>query len=153
MQTGKVIVLGVLGYFGYKVFAKKNALDQLRFFVHKVSLRFSILTPVLDIVIQIQNPTAEPITVNSIVGDLFINDHYVANISSYQLTKINGVSATYFPVSARLSIGGIINEGADIVKAITSGGINSIINSKIRFKGYVYAERLRAPLDITYKVL
>lgn len=147
------IVLGLGAYLAIKLFAKKAAADKLSYFVQKVSLRFSGITPVLEIIIGVQNPTNTTINLGSIAGDLYINDNYVANIFSYQLVPIAARSATLYPISARLSLSGLIGEGKDIVEAISTGQYNTLLNQSLKFKGYVNAEGVTMPLQFSYKVL
>lgn len=149
----KYLLIGLAAYLGAKVFAKKNAAERLNYFVQKVSLRFSGFTPILDVVLAIQNPTGTTLNVGSIVGDLYINDNYVANISGYQLTQIKPMGATLFPLSARLSIAGVIGEAKDIIDALMIGNTNVLLSQTLRFNGNVYAEGLTMPLKFTYKVL
>lgn len=149
----KYLLLGVAAYLGVKLFAKKNAASHLNYYVQKVSIRFSGYTPILDVILAIQNPTGTALSVGSIVGDLFINDNYVANISGFQLTQIKPMAATLFPLSARLSISGLIGEAKDIINALMVGNTNVLLNQTLKFNGNVYAEGVTMPLKFSYKVL
>lgn len=149
----KYLLVGLATYVGIRFFSKKIAAEKLNYFVQKVSLRFSGFTPILDVVLAIQNPTGTVLNVGSIVGELFVNDNYIANISGYQLTQIKPMGATLFPLSARLSISGLIGEAKDIVDAISTGNTNILLNQSLRFNGNVYAEGVTMPLKFTYKVL
>lgn len=101
----------------------------------------------------IQNPTGESLNVGSIVGDLSINGNYAANISGFQLTTIKAMSATLYPLAARLSVSGLFGEVQDIINAISQGNVNALLNQTISFKGHVYAEGVTLPLSFSYKVL
>lgn len=152
-STTNILFFSFLGYFGYKMLAKSGAAKALQFFVQKVSLRFSGITPVIDFVIGIQNPTNETLRIGSIVGELYINGNYAANISGFQLTTIQPVGVSYFPISARLSLSGVAMQIVDIVNGVSSDGISALANQTLRFKGTVYAEGVNIPLDFQYKVL
>lgn len=153
MKPASLLVFAFLGYFGIKTFAKSGAAKNLQFFVQKVSLSFSGITPILNVMFGIQNPSSENLRIGSIVGSLYINGNYAANISGYQLTDIRGFATTYFPVSARLSLYGVVQEVKSIVDAISSGSLNALLNQQLRFKGVVNAEGFNVPLDFTYNVL
>lgn len=153
MKPANILLLSVLAYFGVKAIAKKGAADKLQYFVQKVSVRISGFTPILDIVLGIQNPTNEALRIGSIVGDLSINGHYVAAISGYQLTDIKARSVSFFPISARLSLSGVVSQVADIVNAVSSGSTQSLFNQALGFRGYVNAEGVTFPLNFEYKVL
>lgn len=149
----KYLLIGLAAYVGIRIFSKKTAAERLNYYVQKVSLRFSGFTPILDVILAIQNPTGTTLNVGSIVGDLYINDNYVANISGFQLTQIKPMAATLFPLSARLSISGVIGEAKDIIDALMVGNANVLLNQTLKFNGNVYAEGLTMPLKFTYKVL
>lgn len=147
------LLIGLFAWAGIKLIGKKNAAERLQYFVQKVSFRLDGLTPVIDIICAVQNPTGETLTLGSIVGDVYIDSVIVAGVTSYQLTRIKGMSITYLPISARLSISGVISEAGALIDAIKSGGTSAIINKNVRFKGTVNAEGISLPLDFTYKVL
>ena len=107
--------MGLAAFIGYQFINKANAAKRLNYFVQKVSLRFSGLTPIIDIVVGIQNPTNSTIKVGSILGELYINDNFVGTVSGFQLTSIKGLATTYFPISARLSTGGLVSEILSII--------------------------------------
>lgn len=149
----KFLLLGLAAFVGFKFFAKKVAAEKLNYFVQKVSIRFSGFTPILDIIIGMQNPTGTTLNVGSIVGELYVNDTYIANVSGFQITQIAPMGTTLFPLSARLSVAGLIGEGKEIVDAILTGNTNALFNQVLRFNGNVYAEGVTMPLKFSYKVL
>lgn len=153
MRTANILLVGALAYFGINFLQKGRAAQMLSFIVQRVSFRFSGIVPVIDIVVGIQNPTGQNLNVGSIAGELYLNNAFIANISGFQLTRIKANSVAYFPISARLSISGLIGEGVDIVKAIQQGGFSQIFNQTIMFKGVVNAEGVSLPLNFQYKVL
>lgn len=154
VKKSSVLLIGILAYFGIKAFAKKSAAEKLQFFVSKVSVRLSGITPIVDIILSIQNPTSETLRVGSIYGQLYLNGNYVANINGTQLTDVKGFGVSSFPISARLSVTGVISEIVDIIQAlINNPSLSALSNQTLGFKGYVGAEGLTVPLNFTYKVL
>lgn len=147
------LLIGLAAFVAYNVFRKKSAAEKLSYYVAKVSISFSGLTPILNVTLGIQNPTGTTLNIGSIVGDLFINGNYVANIAGYQLTQIKPTSNTLYPISARLSISGLFGEVQDIIDAISKGNYNALLSQNLSFKGNVYAEGITMPLKFTYKVL
>lgn len=154
MKPAKILLFAGLAFLGIKYFGKSSAASKLQFFVSKVSIRFAGITPVLDIILGIQNPTGSALRIGSIIGDLYINGNLAAQISGFQLTDIKALGVTYFPISARLSVSGVAFQIIDIIKNISSGaGLNSLLNQTLGFKGYVNAEGLTIPLNFNYKVV
>ena len=153
MKPAQLIIFGALAFFGIKAFSKASAAGKLQFFVSKVALRFSGLTPILDFILGIQNPTNETLRVGSIVGQLFINGDFCANISGYQLTDVKNYATSYFPISARLSTSGLITQVVQIVEGVIDNGVNSLANQVLTFRGTVNAEGVSVPLNFNYKVL
>lgn len=129
------------------------AADKLNYFVQKVTVTFSGFTPIVNVILAIQNPTGESLNIGSIVGDLYINDNYAANISGFQMTTIKPSTVTLFPLAARLSLSGLYGEVKDIINALSTGNVNVLINQTLKFKGRVYAEGVSIPLSFSYKVL
>lgn len=153
MKGAKILLVGLAAFVGYKLFSKKGAAESLQFFVSKVAVRFSGITPIIDVTLGIHNPTNETLNVGSIAGELYINNNFAANIYGYQAVTIKSLGVSYFPISARLSLSGVASEIMDIINAITSGGFASLINQTLTFKGKVYAEGITFPLNFNYKVL
>lgn len=153
-KPAKLLLFGAIGFLAYSFIAKKNAASRLQFYVSKVALRFSGITPILDIILAVQNPTQQNLKVGSILGELYINGNYAANISGFQLTDIKSFGVSYFPISARLSISGVVSQIIDIINGLSSGaGIQSLANQVLTFKGTVNAEGVSVPLNFNYKVL
>lgn len=150
----QIAIFATLAFLGIKLFSKTGAANKLQFFVSKVAVRFSGITPILDIILGVQNPTNETLRIGSIIGDLYINGDFAANVSGFQLTDIKGLGVSYFPISARLSVSGVVSQVLSIINSISSGGgIQSLINQTISFKGYVNAEGLTIPLNFQYKIV
>jgi hypothetical protein len=152
MKATNAILIGLSAFIAVKLFGKTRAADKLDFFPKKVSLRLEFLTPVLDFIVGIQNPTNQDFTVSSIVGQLFINKSFVANVSGYQHTVIRSLSEAEFPISARLSLSGASAEISTIINSITTAGLSTLRNATATFKGTVTAEGFTIPLQFTYKL-
>jgi hypothetical protein len=154
VKPASVLIYGLLAYFGFKAINKASAAKKLQFFVSKVSIRFSGITPILDVVLGINNPTGETLRIGGIAGDLSINGAYVGAIFGYQITDVKSLATSYYPISARLSLSGVVTQAAEIIEAIINGdGINALFNQTIGFKGNVNAEGFTIPLNFSYKVL
>lgn len=149
----KVVLIGIASFLGATMFLKILAAKRLNYFVQKVSFRFEGINPVMSIILGVQNPTRETITVGSIFGNLYINNNFVGTVYGFVPTTISGLSLTSFPISARLSLTGLLGEVKDIVTLITNGTFSAILNQVVSFKGSVNAEGLNMPLNFDYKVL
>lgn len=125
-------------------FIGRSALQQrLSFRLSGVKLRGSVLQPVLDIAIAVQNPTRQRATLRSIVADLTIDGKFIANVSFFGSTVIAPVSETPVSISARPSLTGAFSSVADILTR--EGGQKAVA----LLKGSANIDGITYPIEIT----
>ena len=149
----KYLLIGAAAFVGFTFLQKSQAANRLNFFVQKVNLRFEGLTPVMEILLGVQNPTNQVLYVRSILGDMYIDGSYVANVYGWQQVAIQPYRVTSLPIAARLSLTGLAGQVKDIVTQILQGTFSAILNKTVSFKGHVTAEGVSIPLVFDYKVL
>jgi LEA14-like dessication related protein len=105
----------------------------------------SIIQPNIIITIGVQNPTNNPVTINSIVGTLNYQGQNFANFSSFERTTIKANSETLINITAIPNFTGVVTilkevilnkqKGA-IINMKATANINNIafpINSSFQF--------------------
>lgn len=137
----------IAGLFVIPKLLKGSAISTLRYILTGINFKFSGLIPYITLTIAVQNTSNQAITINSISGDLFINGEKTAAISNFQKFVIEGNSEQDITITARLDLTEIISQVIDIF----SGRIKA--SADIRFSGYVNAENLQLPIDLTYKLI
>ncbi len=110
-KSAYIIGGGVLGYLGWFLWRKYNAIKNLIFaFGNVSSLDLVGTTPVLTFTIIAQNTSTTDIQVNSFAGNLYANNLLVGNVSNFTPVIIAANSNTAIPVQAQLGLIGIVND-------------------------------------------
>ncbi len=101
-----LLAIGLIGA-GVIVLSKlqtKDTADRLHFILNKISADFqTAFTVQVNIDIGIQNATSSSFVIKSMSGDLYVNDHYVGNVSNFTATQIAANSETAYRVSVQLN--------------------------------------------------
>lgn len=121
---------------------------RLNFFIAKLVPRFQGLTPVLDIYVGIMNPTGGTFSINSIAGDVYANNDFIGNLSSFTLTTIKPNSQTVFIATLRMSLIGIVSE---VWNAVSAG--LSTVTFTLKFQGTVNVNGVPVPAVMSYKII
>lgn len=117
--------------------------SRLSFRLLGVKLRGSILQPVLDISLGVQNPTRQRATLRSIVADLTIDGKFIANVSFFGETVIKPIGETPVSISARPSLTGAFSSVADILTR--EGGTKAVA----LLKGSANIDGITYPVEIS----
>lgn len=141
MKANPIVVVG-LGYLLLQVANKAYGAKQLNYFIAKVSWTF----PTLFITIGVQNPSSADFTIRSFTGTLFANDDEVANVSSFNLTRIKSNAQTFFVVAVRLSL---LETGMHLWEILNGAGG---ISQTLKLTGTVNVENVPVPVSLTYKL-
>lgn len=125
---------------------KGGALGTLNFFPDKVrSISFDGLTPVMTIGLGVQNTSNQSFTIRSLAGNLYANNYYIGNVSSFTLRTIAPNSQQVIFITARLQLIGIVN---DILNAFE----NRNFAQTIEIKAMANVDNLQIPININYKI-
>jgi LEA14-like dessication related protein len=142
-----IVALVGVGLYALSTFQKANAVQSMNLLITSVNPTFSGITPILDINILVQNPSDKSFVIHSMVGSVYVNDDYVANVSTFNQVTINPHAETVITLKARLSLAGLLDEIIDIING-TSG-----LQAVIRFTGKVNIDDLTIPVDIDHKII
>ena len=102
----------------------------------------SILSPTINLEIAVQNPTNQRIVVKSISGTVYVNDKYLANVSSFGDQVIAGNSESILKLTARPSGLGVFQS----VRELLSTPIGQI---QVRFSGSANVDGINVPIEET----
>lgn len=86
----------------------------------------TVLQPQIEISVLAQNPTNNRATLRSLSGQLFLNDKFIANISSFQPQTIEPNSETAIRINARPSVVGIFSTIKNVLTNKTGTNVVSI---------------------------
>lgn len=100
------------------------------------------MTPVFVLNVAIQNPSNTSFTITSLAGNLYANDEYVGNVSSFVTATVGPSKEIVYPLNIVLSL---LGATSDLVKIFSGGGVTQMI----LFEGTVNANGIAA--DITLK--
>lgn len=140
-----VVPAGLLLYKGAAVVYNAT---RLNFFIAKLVPRFQGLTPVLDIYIGVQNPTGGTFEINSITGNVYVDENFLGNLSSFTLIQIKPNAQTVFVATLRLSLIGVVQE---VWNAIQTG--LSTVSFTLKFNGTVNVNGVPVPAILSYKII
>lgn len=102
---------------------------RIEFILRGVSVRGSVLQPLINLDVIIQNPTAQRATLRSITGQMLVNGRFVANISFFGTTIIQPTGETIVSINARPSITGAFSAVRDILTGQSGSNIVSVVGS------------------------
>lgn len=112
------------------------------FLLRSVKPSGTILQPTVTVEIAVQNPTNQRITLKSISGSVFVNDKYLANVSSFGDQVITGNSESIVKVTARPSVLGVFQS----VRGLLTQPIGTI---QVRFSGTANVDGINIPIEET----
>jgi LEA14-like dessication related protein len=112
------------------------------FLLRSVKPSGTILQPTVTVEIAVQNPTNQRITLKSISGSVFVNDKYLANVSSFGDQVITGNSESIVKVTARPSGVGVFQS----IRQLLTQPIGTI---QVRFSGSANVDGINIPIEET----
>lgn len=95
---------------------------------------------------RIQNPNTDAVIIRSIVGDLYVNNNKVGNVSSFDVVQVNGNAETYITLKVQVKI---INTLVEWYKMFN----NKKLKITARFVGTMNMNNQVVPLDVIYAIL
>lgn len=144
----KKILLG-LGVAGLLLVMKKA-----KQYYNKLQVRFAgftidelILTgnTTITFSLDIYNPTPVDLTVNSLMGDVYVNNHYVGVLSNNNNQVITAYSASRMQATMTVSTAKLASSLVNLLRSNTS-------NVTIRYNGNIVVAGVNLPLNITTNV-
>ena len=146
MKGSNILLAGGAGLLLYSLFAKGTALARLTFYPKGVTgLRFDGITPVLSLALIVQNTSNQNIVLRSFAGDVWANDYYIGNVSTFNAVSIAPNSEVLLTLNLRLSLIGV---ATDIVNAF----LKRSASQELVLDATANADKYQLPVKIKYKV-
>lgn len=142
-----ILLITIIGLGAWLILGKKQAIENLQFYIANVSASMDGFTPVITLNVAIQNASNEAFTINSIVGTLKSNGYSIGTVSSFASVPIAAAAESVYPVQVRLSAIGIAMDAYNQI--IQHLGVSQTLT----FDGTINAGGIIAPLNISYKVV
>lgn len=120
--------------------ARYSFSQKATFLLRSVKPSGTILQPTVTVEIAVQNPTNQRIVLKSISGSIYVNDKYLANVSSFGDQVISGNSESIVKVTARPSGLGVFQS----VKELLTQPIGTI---QVRFSGSANVDGINIPIE------
>ena len=147
-MSNKKLLLG-LGVAGLLLVMKKA-----KQYYNKLQVRFAgftidelILTgnTTITFSLDIYNPTPVDLTVNSLMGDVYVNNHYVGVLSNNNNQVITAYSASRMQAIMTVSTAKLASSLVNLLRSNTN-------NVTIRYSGNIVVAGFNLPLNITTNV-
>lgn len=147
MRPVTALALSFVGILIFHKLSKASTASRLNFIIQSVKISFQGLTPVIELLIGVQNPTNDFFTIKSLSGNVDVNGNAAGNVSMFTSTTISANSQTSLPLTIRLSIAEIADQIIEIIR----GGAG--VAAKIHLDGTINVDGTLLPLDLTYKII
>lgn len=147
MNKKVLLGLGVAGLLLVMAKKGKQYYDKLQVKFAGFSIDELLLTgnTTVTFSMDIYNPTPVDLTVNSLIGDVYLNNHYVGVLSNNNEQVIAAYSASRMQATMSVSTGRL---AASLVKLLQS----KATNVTIRYNGNIVVAGVSLPLNITTNV-
>ncbi len=130
----------------YSLFRKGAALGTLNFYPGTVKdIEFDNSVPVMTLGLVVQNTSNQYFNLNSIAGNVYANDKYVGNVSSFIVQHIPANSQTTIFLNLRMNLIGIVT---DIINAFTTHNTSQVL----KLEATANIDTLQVPVNISYTV-
>jgi len=143
MKKGLIYILG--GAAALFLLTRKSLSKKLVFQLKDVGTSGKWFAPVLVIKFRILNPSNQSAVVNSVAGELFMNNDLVTNISTFTKQKIGAKSESTLTLEAKP---GLTDVFSTLIKVIS----NKKKNYTFKFVGNANIDGLIVPIAETYKI-
>ena len=114
--------------------------QKANFLLQSVRPGGTLLAPVINIQLLVQNPTNQEIVIKSIVGTLTVGGKFLANISCFGDQKILGNSQSLLNITARPSAIGVFNTLRQLITQPIPG-------TQIVFSGTANVDGINVPVE------
>jgi len=134
-----IIPVLVIGYIAYRKYLLSQSISV--FFKGLDLGNMSLMSPTINLQVQVNNPTTTTSEIQNITGDLMVNGALVGYVRGITAIKINhGANIITIPVT--LSYLGI----SDFIRKFNTSGFN------LNFKGKMIVDYIPLPLNFDYAV-
>jgi LEA14-like dessication related protein len=134
-------ILWILGGAAALYFLARYSFSRkANFILQSVKPGGTLLQPRILISLAVQNPTNQEITIKSIVGSVYVDDNFLASVSSFGDQRITGNSESTLQLTARPSAIGIFQTLKRLVTQPIPG-------TQIRFTGTANVDGINVPIE------
>jgi LEA14-like dessication related protein len=139
---GLLLTLG--GVFVLSKITAAGAASRLNFIIANVGFSQTGITSVLNLVINVQNPTNTPFTISSLAGNVLLNGNLIGNIAGFNQTIVAANSQTPLGVTVSLSTIATLN---DLYSVFSAG------HAIVTVQGTANVDNIPLPINLTYTVV
>ena len=125
--------------------AKKSLASKLQFSFKSFSTSGSLTSPKINIHLSALNPSNQSAKINSIVGELYVNDNFIGDVTSFTAQTINpnAESDVSFVIKPSLL------SGFTLVKNLI---LNKAKGYKFNFRGNANVNGIVVPINESYSI-
>jgi hypothetical protein len=127
----------------FYILKKSTLVNRVEFYLNRVKTGGSIFRPTLDIEMLILNPTNVGAELKSIVGEVYVNDNYVARFSKFGSQTIEPNSQAIFQIQAVPSLTGAFSAIKDLLTQPKGSGVS------VKTTGTANVDKIVIPFDQT----
>lgn len=141
----KNLILILAGATAIYLLAKKSLAKKLQFSFKNLSTSGSVTSPKINIRLSALNPSNQTAKINSIVGELYVNNSFIGDVSTFvpQVIAPNAESQVSFVIKPSL-----LSAFSTVKNLILNKGKGY----KFEFKGNANVDGLVIPLEQTYNL-
>lgn len=125
--------------------AKRSLSKKLQFDFSSVGTSGSVTSPKINVTFAALNPTNQQATINSIVGELYVNNKFLGNVTSFVSQKILPKSSSNVSFTIKPSL----LSALPIIKSIIS---NKQKGYSFTFKGNANVDGILIPIETSYSL-
>lgn len=127
----------------FYILKKSTLLNRVEFYLNKAKVGGTLFRPSIDLEILIQNPTNVSAELKSIVGEVFVNDNYVARFSKFGSQVIEPNSSSIFQINAVPSLTGAFSAVKELLTQPKGSGV------RVKTTGTANVDKIVIPFDQT----
>jgi len=139
MKNLWILTTTIIGYIIYKKYVLSKTTTV--FFKTIDFSSMSFLSPTINVVVQINNPTDITATIQNIKGDLYLNNIFIGNVIGITPTTL-AIGSSNLKIPVTLSYSGV----SALIKGMGTGGLN------LKFEGSMMVDLITLPLNFEYHV-
>jgi LEA14-like dessication related protein len=143
-----LIVIALIAGGGWllNTFLTAGTAESLNYLIEDVSFSITgIIHLETVITIGIQNPSSHSLTINSMVGTVYVNGDYLGNVSNFTQTTVLQNAQTSYSIHF---VSDVFNLSTELLNII-----QNYHGLTLRLVGDININGSLVPLDLTYKVL
>ncbi|HMG08306.1 MAG TPA: hypothetical protein VK609_07335 [Mucilaginibacter sp.] len=127
--------------------SKASAVSNLAYRISGIKPGWIGITPTLDLTVMVGNTSNQAFSVNALQGNVYVNNLYAGQVSSYTKTMVLPTSEVPYKLTVRLGLAGIAKQIIDIIGGKAAVAVNVRLNGTTNVDGLIF------PVDISYNII